>query len=242
MIKLKILEEIDESWSISEVAKRRPPPSWEQLFEDCIPEFQNVDEYIKNKEFYPLKQNLFRAFEFTPLHSVKVVIVGQDPYPQSINIHGKIVPRAQGLSFSVHREDSIPSSLSNIYKELKSTIPDFISPYHGDLTKWTRQGVLLLNQCLTVEPMKPGSHGGIWMGFIMKLLELLNNERPGTIFILWGKEAQKLEHLIGEKNIAITGVHPSGLSANRGFFGGDYFNKVNKLLKKQGKSEIDWKL
>jgi uracil-DNA glycosylase len=242
MFKFKVVDEIDESWSVSEVARRRSPLTWEAVFHDSAPEFSNVDEYIDGKLFYPLKENLFRAFELTPLDKVKVVIVGQDPYPQSVNIYGKIVPRAQGMSFSVHKEDSIPSSLSNIYKELKSSVEGFEIPHHGDLSKWAHQGVLLLNQCLTVEPMKPGSHGGIWMGFISKVLAAINEHRPGTIFILWGKEAQKLEYIMGEKNIAITGVHPSGLSANRGFFGGNYFNRVNKLLKKQGKTEIDWKL
>jgi len=238
---LKIVEEIDQSWSIVDIAEKRPSAGWEEVFQDCLPEFRDLDEDLKGQEFYPLKKHLFRAFDLTPLSRVSVVIIGQDPYPQMIMLPQGRVPRAQGLSFSVHKEDAIPASLKNIYKELQNTVTGFQPPMHGDLSYWAYQGVLLLNSCLTVRPNEPGSHGQMWMGFVTKVLQAINEKRPGTVFILWGKQAQELESLVGERAKIIKGAHPSPLSANRGgFFGGNYFNLANRLLQQMGRPLIDW--
>lgn len=244
-IKLRIVSSIDESWTIERIATERTPYSWENVFEDAKPELHDISEILEAQQknfgsFFPLKKNIFRAFELTPMKSVRVVIVGQDPYHQ-VNPHTGL-PRAQGLSFSVSRDDDIPSSLRNIYQELQNTVPGFVKPSHGDLTHWTRQGVLMLNMCLTVRANQPGSHGDIWMGFIEKVLKALAEHRPNTIYILWGTQAQKLQKYIGDRSIILTATHPSGLSASRGFFGCNHFNKVNEILMKRGESPIDWRL
>lgn len=238
---------VDQSWTVSEIAAKAVPETWKKVFEESKNEIQTISEVLVNDEakygrgFYPLKKDLFAAFSFTPLDKVKVVIFGQDPYPQSILSRGKVVPRAKGLSFSVDEDDDIPSSLKNIYKEML-TVPGFLMPDHGDLTEWTSQGILLLNTCLTVRAEEKDTHGQIWLGFIRRVLKAIDETNPRCIYLLWGKHAQKIKPLIGEKGIILEAAHPSGLSAARGFFGCDHFNKVNKILLEQGKNGINWKI
>jgi len=246
-LKLCICEvDIDQSWSIKDITDKRPPRTWENVFKESEHEFITISEILEKEEntygtYFPLKKNIFAAFELTPLKLVKVVIVGQDPYHQLVtDINNNPTPRAQGLSFSVMKDDSIPSSLSNIYTELKNTYPGFVIPDHGDLTKWTAQGVLLLNTCLTVRSGKPGSHSELWLGFIKRVCKAIAKQNPTCIYLLWGQEAQKIKCMIGEKSIPLEAAHPSGRSANRGFFGCNHFNKVNEILVKQGKTAINW--
>ena len=186
--------------------------------------------------YYPEKENLFKAFELTPLETVKVVIVGQDPYP-SLLANGKC--RAQGLSFSVSKEDSIPGSLKNIYKEIKNDFPMFQEPKHGDLTYWAEQGVFLFNQALTYCPEDPKCYLNLWNRFTNIVIKILNENIDNCIYILWGKKAEKLSESIKSREI-ITGVHPSPMSANRGFFNKKYFLKLNLTLKRQGKEQINF--
>lgn len=241
--KLRIVEEIDQTWSLMDIVTRRAPSGWTEVFRDAMPEFQDLEEILQRwGNFVPLKKNLFRAFELTPLAHVSVVLVGQDPYHQIVNIRGQKVPRAQGLSFSVDRDDEIPSSLQNIYKEMARSMPEFHTPLHGDLTAWALQGVLMLNMSLTTSPGVAGAHGQIWMGFISKVLAAINEQRPGTIFILLGKEAQRLRTMIGEKGIILESSHPSGLSAHRGFLGSNIFVRTNKLLAQAGRPVINWQI
>lgn len=243
-LKLNIIDpskQIDNTWSILKVARERPPQTWEGVFRDADPELEDIDEILEtdrniNSRWYPDNINLFRAFENTNLTNVNVVIMGQDPYP-SLNPDG--TPQAQGFSFSVKRGVKIPSSLRNIYKELKRSVPTFQTPRHGDLTHWTRQGVLLLNSCLTVRHKSPGCHGEIWLGFVKKVIKAIININDQCIFVLWGKKAQKLNKMLGGANI-LESSHPSGLSAHRGFIGCDHFVTINEMLEKQGKTPIDW--
>lgn len=219
--------------------------SWNQVFEDAIDEFETINEILKEEKrvcgrIFPDEENIFKAFALTSLDNVKVVIIGQDPYHQLIKIDGKNVPRAQGLSFSVHKDDQIPSSLKNIFIEIHNTVPGFKTPTNGDLTYWCEQGVLLLNTCLTVNPNAAGSHGDIWLGFIDRVIKAITMVNKKCIYLLWGREAQKLEKNIGGKGIVLTAAHPSGLSANRGFFGCDHFNKVNEILTKNNETTINW--
>lgn len=240
-LRLKIIQPklpFNENWSIVEMAKNNPPDGWEDVFKESLLELEDIQGIIDGKPFYPMKRDLFKAFELTPLNKVRVVIIGQDPYPQAKK-NG--VPRAQGLSFSVARDDEIPSSLSNIYKELQSSIPGFIRPYHGDISRWAKEeGVLLLNMSLTVSPYAAGSEGILWMGFIKEVLNAINEKRPGTIFLLWGKEAQKVKKFLGNKVVTLETSHPSGLSAGRGFLGSGHFAKVNEILTSRGEKPIDW--
>ena len=246
-LKLCICETpIDQSWSVKEITTKRPPRTWEKVFKESEYEFITISETLEKEEnsygtYFPLKKDLFSAFELTPLKLIKVIIVGQDPYPQSIiDENNNSVPRAQGLSFSVSKDDVIPSSLQNIYTELKNTYPGFIIPDHGDLTTWTKQGVLLLNSCLTVRHNKPGSHSEIWLGFIKRVCKAIATYNPTCIYLLWGQDAQKIKNMIGEKSIVLEAAHPSGRSANKGFFGCDHFNKANDMLVKQGHNAINW--
>lgn len=248
MLKLNILNKtIDQTWSIKRISKEAPPKTWETILMEAEPELNDISNILDDQEklygqFFPLKKDTFSAFEHTPLNNVKLVIIGQDPYHQMININGVSLPRAVGLSFSVRREDSIPSSLNNIYAELVNTVRGFTKPNHGDLREWCAQGVLLLNTCLTVKPNQPGSHGDIWLDLMYKVFRAIEIINPTCIFLLWGKEAQKLEPMLGDKSIVLKAAHPSGFSANRGFFGCNHFNIANDHLKRQGKIGINWKI
>ena len=244
MLKLKITErEIDQSWTIAEIGKEFPPRTWEKVFSDAENEIKDVSDILEEQgEFFPQKEDIFAALWYTSLEEVKVVILGQDPYHQMVNIHDVSVPRACGLSFSVREGDSIPSSLKNIYKELTNSVRGFREPNHGSLVEWAVQGVLLLNKCFTVAPSKPGSHGDIWLGLVNRLFRAISSKNPKCIYILWGKEAQKVKSMIGEKSFVLEAAHPSGLSASRGFFGCNHFVTANEELLKQGKKPINWSL
>ncbi|MDE1460459.1 uracil-DNA glycosylase [Spartinivicinus poritis] len=187
------------------------------------------------KVIYPQGSEYFKAFELTPFDQVKVVILGQDPY------HGP--GQAHGLCFSVRQEIKIPPSLVNMYKELEQDLG--ISPAnHGNLEHWAKQGILLLNSVLTVEQGRAASHQGRgWEQFTDEVIARLNAERNGVVFILWGSYAQRKGSFIDtEKHMVIKSVHPSPLSAHRGFFGSRPFSKTNTYLQQQGLSPIDWQL
>lgn len=193
-----------------------------------------INEY-KTKQIYPDMYDIFNALNFTPYKDVKVVILGQDPY------HGP--NQAHGLSFSVNKGIKTPPSLLNIYKELNSDLGCPI-PNNGYLKKWADQGVLLLNTSLTVIAGKPNSHKSIgWSIFTDKIIECLNERNDPIIFILWGSNAISKEKIITNPiHYILKSVHPSPLSASRGFFGSKPFSKTNKILNSLGKAEIDWKI
>lgn len=218
-------------------------PSWLAVLNDEFDKdymlqlraFLKEEKQAGNK-IYPKGGDIFNAFQKTPFTDVKVVILGQDPY------HGE--NQAHGLSFSVQKGITIPPSLRNIYKELTTDIPGFITPNHGDLTEWTEQGVLLLNASLTVRAGTPGSHQKRgWETFTDMVIKTLSDKKEGLVFILWGAFAQAKAELIDEsKHYIIKSPHPSPFSADRGFFGSKPFSKTNEILKKQGKEPIDWQI
>ena len=247
MVRLVILEKediIDNSWTVIRVARKRAPLGWKKVFRNADLEILDVSHILENDKrvngrFYPDCSILFRAFEITPLSSVRVVIIGQDPY------HGSNydrTPQAQGMSFSVKRGAKIPSSLKNIYKEIRDSYPQFTIPSHGDLTGWAFQGVLLLNSCLTVRPGFPGSHKEIWLGFVKKVINAVIDTNPHCIFVLWGRKAQKVRKMLGERVTVLEAAHPSGYSAHRGFFGCGHFKIINEKLIELGQTQIDWNL
>jgi uracil-DNA glycosylase len=193
-----------------------------------------VDEY-NNKTIFPDKFDIFNALHFTAYKDVKIVILGQDPY------HGP--KQAHGLSFSVNPGVPAPPSLVNIYKELRDDLGCYI-PNNGYLKKWADQGVLLLNTSLTVRSGEANSHRKIgWEIFTDKIIALLNERVDPVVFILWGNNAISKENLITNNwHYIIKSVHPSPLSASRGFFGSKPFSKANKFLESIGKTPIDWQI
>jgi uracil-DNA glycosylase len=194
-----------------------------------------AEEKNSGKTIYPPAKNIFSAFDLTPLENVKVVLLGQDPY------HGE--GQAHGLCFSVPDGVRPPPSLGNIFKEMKSDLGIPI-PTNGNLEKWAKQGVLLINATLTVRADSPGSHQQKgWEKFTDAVISNLSSEKSGLVFILWGKYAQAKEALIDKtKHHVLKAPHPSPFSADSGFFGCKHFSKTNDILKQQGKEPIDWNL
>lgn len=233
----------DDTWPVYDVATQCTPIGWEETFKKSDNELKKVSELIQKDEqtkgyiSVPARKDIFSTFHCVPLDKVRVIIIGQDPY---IN-----AGQAMGKSFSVRKGFDIPPSLKNIYKEISNCIPNFKIPNHGDLSKWEKSGVLLLNISLTTMPNVSNAHGKykIWMGFIKNVLEAIAEKRPNCIYLLWGNDAKSMEKFIGEKSIKFTCSHPSPMSANKGgWFGNAHFLKVNQELKKIGEEEIDWNL
>ena len=198
--------------------------------------FKNkVDEEYKTKTIFPPKDYIFNALKLTPYNNTKVVIVGQDPY------HGE--GEAHGLSFSVQEGIKIPPSLQNIYKELYDDLNIPIAKT-GDLTKWAKEGVLLLNAVLTVEKDKPASHRNIgWERLTDYIIKLLNEKEEPVVFILWGNFAkEKAKYITNKRHLIIASPHPSPFSARNGFFGSKPFSKTNNFLKEHNLKEIDWNI
>jgi uracil-DNA glycosylase len=217
------------------------PKDWQGLLkaEFDQPYMQSLQAFLtaeqeQGKVIYPPADQIFTAFNLTPLTDVKVVILGQDPY------HGP--NQAHGLSFSVPSHvTKIPPSLKNIYKELNADLGIPIAAT-GDLIRWAEQGVLLLNAMLTVEARNAGSHQKQgWETFTDKVIQLLSERCEGVVFVLWGAYAQKKSILIDDsKHLVIKGIHPSPLSAHRGFFGSKPFSHINQYLADSGEAKIDW--
>ncbi|MGO0307549.1 uracil-DNA glycosylase [Endozoicomonas acroporae] len=217
-------------------------PSWKAMLQDEFTKeyMQTLRRFLQHekaqgKMIYPRGAEYFRALDLTPFARVKVVILGQDPY------HG--AGQAHGLSFSVRPKIAIPPSLVNMYKELESDLG--IPPAnHGFLEHWAHQGVLLLNSVLTVEHKQAASHQGRgWETFTDRIVATLNEQREHIVFLLWGSYAQKKGRFIDTgKHLVLTSVHPSPLSAYRGFFGSRPFSRSNDYLVSHGIQPIDWRL
>lgn len=194
-----------------------------------------VDHERNHHSIYPADPDLFSAFELTPPERVKVVILGQDPYPGAGQAHG--------LAFSVRREVPIPRSLRNIHRELSADV-GATPPLHGNLESWARQGVLLVNAVLTVREGEPNSHAGQgWETFIDAVIRAVARQSERAVFILWGSYAQKKVPLIPTPpHVIVASVHPSPLSARRGFFGSKPFSRTNEALREAGREPVDWAL
>ena len=221
--------QLEESWKIS-LAPFLLSPQMDNLRDFLFQEKQ------AQKIIYPPSKQIFSALNTTPLADVKVVILGQDPY------HGP--NQANGLSFSVQKGIALPPSLRNIFHELHTDL-GIPAPRHGDLTKWAKQGVLLLNSVLTVEAGQPTSHQKQgWEAFTDEVIDVLNEQREHLVFILWGAYAQRKGQRINrDRHLVLTAAHPSPLAANRGgFFGCKVFSKTNQYLKQHGIEPIDWQL
>ena len=213
--------------------------SWKEVLKEEFEKdyFVNLTSFVrqeyKDKTIYPKASNIFNAFNLCPFDKIKVVILGQDPYHEPNQAHG--------LCFSVLDPTPAPPSLKNIFKEINLDLG--ITPLEsGDLTRWASQGVLLLNATLTVEAHKAGSHQGKgWEEFTDRVIFNLANRKSGLVFLLWGSYAQKKGEFIDQtKHLVLKSVHPSPLSAHRGFFGNHHFSQANNYLIAQGKLPIDW--
>lgn len=197
--------------------------------------YTKIKEEYSTHTVYPPANDIFNAFDFTPLSKVKVVIIGQDPYHEPGQAHG--------LCFSVKPGVDTPPSLVNIYKELNSDLGCFI-PNNGYLEKWARQGILLLNNVLTVRAHDANSHKGLgWEEFTDAAIEVLNKQNQPIVFLLWGKPAQtKCDRLNNPNHLILKAPHPSPLSAYRGFFGCRHFSQANEFLISKGLEPIDWQI
>ena len=217
-------------------------PSWKAHVGDYLQreEMQALSAFLRQRKaagatLYPPGPEIFAAFDATPFDAVKVVVLGQDPY------HGP--GQAHGLCFSVRPGVPVPPSLQNIYKELQRDV-GFQPPSHGYLQGWAGQGVLLLNAVLTVEAGRAGSHQGKgWEGFTDHVVDVLNREREGLVFLLWGSYAQAKGKVIDpRRHRVLKAPHPSPLSAHRGFLGCGHFSAVNEYLARRGQAPVDWSL
>ena len=214
---------------------------WDRLLREAFqkPYYLALRQFLKEEYqtqiIYPPKEDIFNALKATSYADTKVVILGQDPY------HG--VGQAHGMAFSVNPGVAVPPSLRNIYKELHDSL-GYAIPDHGYLMPWAKQGVLLLNTVLTVRAGQPQSHQNKgWEMLTDEIIKLLNQKDETVIFLLWGTPAKKKQVLItNPKHVILTAVHPSPLSAHRGFFGCNHFKQVNEILEKQGRAPIDWSL
>lgn len=185
---------------------------------------------------FPTRHEIFNAFRFTPFNELKVIILGQDPYPTPGN--------AMGLAFSVRPNVRVPASLQNIYTELYHDIPGFVVPPHGCLLYWAQQGVLMLNAILSVEEGKPSSHAGRgWERFTDDVIRAINEYSEHNVYMLWGSKARsKCEFVDRQRNLVLESAHPSPMSANHGFFGCHHFSRANAYLEAMGKMPIDWQI
>lgn len=201
--------------------------------------FKDLTKFIEfeyeNKKIFPKKDDIFNAFKYCGFNNVKAVILGQDPYHDYNQSHG--------LAFSVLKNNKIPPSLRNIYKELNNDL-GFDIPNHGELTRWANQGVLLLNTILTVEAHKPLSHKNKgWELFTDQVIKILNEDKNPKVFVLWGNKAIDKAKLITNSNhLIISSSHPSPLSARHSFFGSKVFSRMNEFLRKNKIAEIDFNM
>lgn len=216
--------------------------SWKARIGDYLacPDMQDLAAFLRGRQaagvpVYPPGPQIFAAFAATPFDAVKVVILGQDPY------HG--ARQAHGLSFSVPPGLPVPPSLLNIHKEIERDL-GIPRPDHGNLSAWAGRGVLLLNSVLTVEAGCPGSHQRKgWEGFTDHVVDLLNRERDGLVFLLWGSYAQTKGKVIdARRHRVLRAAHPSPLSAHRGFVGCGHFSAANEYLVRRGQTPVDWSL
>lgn len=217
----------------------RIDPSWQQHLQQEFdkPYFKELTDFVRAEyaqhTVYPAGRNIFSAFDLCPFDRVKVVIIGQDPYHEPGQAHG--------LCFSVQDGTPFPPSLRNIFKEISDDLGRPVPP-SGDLTRWARQGVLLLNATLTVRAGMAGSHQGHgWEQFTDAVIRELNSARTGLVFILWGGYAKKKGAIIDRnRHLVLSSAHPSPLSAYNGFFGNHHFSQTNEWLTAHGQAPIEW--
>ena len=236
-----IYPKFNKDWKLIDFVINNYPYKWKEFFEKNLEELNNISNFISKDEFYPNLIDVFNCFKLCSPKSIKVVIIGQDPYPK----FGNYGPQAMGLSFSVRKGESIPKSLKNIFIELERSIDYFKIPDHGDLTSWAKQGVFLLNKSLTVikgdfsRNNTKRNHRHVWDKFIKNTLLELHKINDKIIYVFWGKESLKLRNYVRGKYI-IEGCHPAERRNN--FIGCNHFVEINKILIDNNIKPINWKL
>lgn len=219
-------------------------PNWISFFNTNKDLLDSILNKTLVDKVYPKKKNIFKIFKYLEPKNIKVVLLGQDPYINHEIINNKKIPQAEGLSFSVPKSHKkVPPSLKNIFKEIKNSYPNF-NYNNGNLKKWVRrEKIFLLNSALTVIPGKSNSHQKYWEEFTNNVIKYISETNENIVFILMGNNAKsKYELINNKKHIILTSIHPSPLSANRGFFGCKIFEKTNNELKKRNIKEINWSL
>jgi uracil-DNA glycosylase len=236
MLKQLILQDVKPNWKIM----------WEDIFDNTniitfleskYQKYENTD-----KKIFPNRENILETFKYFDLEDTKIVFLGQDPYINSIYDNDIEIPQATGLAFSVPENFKLPPSLRNIFKELNNEFEDYEIPDSGSLIRWVKEeNILLLNTALTVKKGLSNSHQKKWSSITDEVIKYISKNSSNIIFLLLGNNAKsKIKYIDQSKHKVISGVHPSPLSANRGFFGSNIFRNVNEELIKFNKSEIKW--
>jgi uracil-DNA glycosylase len=247
-VKFFPIYESDRGLTLYALIMTRHPPGWSRFFRSVEHDIRHACTMISNKTLetgrpvYPPIDRVLAAFWLTPPHTIRAVIIGQDPYPGTTK-SGE--PKAVGVCFASDRASGeIPDSLVTVYRELERTVEDWKNPGHADIRCWGRQGVLLLNAALTVEAGNAKSHFGFWKTFTESLMTYLNENTSNVVFLLWGAVAQKAADTINAKHYKLMATHPSSMNAgkDRQFGGCDHFNLANQYLVSKGVHPIDWRI
>lgn len=229
---------VKKDLTLLEHSREHTPKGWEDFFESALEiSLPEISEFLEaeTEEVYPKICDVYKVFDIVEPSQIKVVIIGQDPYHDQ--------DQAMGIAFSVPEGITPPPSLRNIYKELESSGFTIGNKKNGDLSSWCEKGVFLVNTALTVRAHTPKSHSKLWTQvFTPNLLSWLDEECEPLVVILWGKDAQNMGEVFGPRHRKIKSVHPSPLSASKGFFGSDPFNKANTYLEELGRDPVDWSL
>ena len=238
--RLILRQKVDNSWSIYDLATKNTPISWEGAFKKADYELQHINKILNKYEAingisYPYRSNIFKAFDLTRLEDVKAVFISAEPYSGS-DYDG--LPMATGLALSVRRSSPIPRSLNNLFYLMNKQIANFSVPKHADLTRWAKNGILLLNISLTVKPGESGSHSELWTGFTMKIIEEITLLKKNLPFILFGKDSNKMAQYITGGALIITAQSMYNLEEDLG----DAFTRISKFLAKHQKEELDYRL
>ena len=239
-----------EKNELEKILLKNVKSGWKKMWKDKLKDNDIIrkllEKYNKYEEsgqiIYPPKTNIFETFKYFDIKETKLVFLGQDPYINEQLVNNKITPQATGLSFSVPDGVKIPPSLCNIFKELKNEMSDYKIPKSGNLIRWVKdEKILLLNTALTVKKGKSNSHQKIWETIINDVIKYISDNTNNVIFLLLGNNAKsKIKFIDQDKHHIVSGVHPSPLSANRGFFNSNIFKRVDEILIKLNKKPIDW--
>ena len=235
---------------LKEIVLNDVRPEWKKMWENILDE-SNIINFLENKykkyentesKIFPNKENILEAFKYFDLQDTKLVFLGQDPYVNSVIENDIEIPQATGLAFSVPNNFKLPPSLRNIFKELNNEFEDYEVPESGSLIRWVKEeNILLLNTALTVKKGFSNSHQKKWQNITNNVIKYISDNTKNVIFLLLGNNAKSKEKYIdSKKHKVIKGVHPSPLSASRGFFGSNIFKKINNELHNLSKEEIKW--